>query len=79
MADVVVAVENDRARLLDHDEIADEVNGSDGNHREGSEDDASGQRNNNGNREEKKDDDIVILKNVHKTYLLGIEGVAALR
>ena len=26
-----------------------------------------------------KNSDIIVLKNVHKTYLLGIEGVTALR
>jgi len=28
---------------------------------------------------EDKRKDIVVLKNVHKTYLLGVEGVTALR
>lgn len=32
-----------------------------------------------GNDKEEKKKDIVVLKNVHKTYLLGVEGVTALR
>lgn len=32
-----------------------------------------------GNEEHKNAKDIVVLKNVHKTYLLGVEGVTALR
>ncbi len=80
MADVIVAVGNDRERLLDNDEISEELNGVDDKHRGGSEDDESGPRNN-GNMEptRKNAEDIVVCNNVHKTYLLGIEGVAALR
>ncbi len=75
MADVVVAVdERDNLRLLDHDEISG-LNDIDAT--------SKGQDENEGllpgQAATSQGVDIVVVDNVHKTYLLGIEGVAALR
>ena len=80
MADIIVAVDHDNVRLLDHDGVSEAHGANDGPYRDQS--DGSSHRDRFGNREvpaNQRGEDIVIVDNVHKTYLLGIEGVAALR